>query len=42
MDSSNRARSWLGTLNNWEEKEIDPETFLSDWFVKHSAVYVNG
>jgi len=35
-----KVRNWLCTLNNPEE--TDPETFLSDWFVNHRAVYVNG
>lgn len=39
MDTG-KSRNWLGTLNNPEG--IDPETFLSDWYVKHKAVYVNG
>lgn len=39
MNNNGRSRGWLCTLNN---PDVDPETFLSDWFVKHKAVYVNG
>lgn len=39
MDTD-KARSWLGTLNNPDD--IDPQTFLADWNSKHKAAYVNG
>lgn len=41
MEAQNKSRNWICTLNNPPD-DLDPETFLSDWYVKHKAVYVNG
>lgn len=40
--STVKGRTWIGTLNNPADKQVDPETFLSDWFVKHRASYACG